>query len=278
MPISLFALVLLAAALHATWNALVKSADDKLLTTILVAGAAGLLAALALPFLPSPAPESWPFIAASVICETLYYVLLANAYRLADLSRVYPLMRGTAPLLVAGAGTVLIGETLSVTAWLGIVLVSLGIIGLAASSRGAGDARGVLVALGNALVIAAYTVIDGLGVRKSAAPVTYTLWIFVLPAIPLVGWALAARGAAFGRLIRARALVGLVGGIATLTAYGIALWAMTQAPVAMVAALRETSVLFATAISALILKEPVSRGRVALVCVIVAGAAVLRLA
>jgi drug/metabolite transporter (DMT)-like permease len=279
MPIHILALVLFAAALHATWNALVKSAGDKLLMTIMVASAAGVIAGLALLLLlPPPARASWPFLAASGIFETLYYVLLANAYRDSDMSRIYPLMRGTAPLLVALAGTLLIGETLSLAAWTGIGLICCGILGLAASPPGPADTKGLLFALANALVIASYTLIDGLGIRRSAAPIAYTMWVFLLPAIPLALWAVATRRADFGRLIAARAPVGVIGGLATLAAYGLALCAMTLAPIAIVAALRETSVLFGTAISALVLKEKVSGGRIALVCVVAAGAALLRLA
>jgi drug/metabolite transporter (DMT)-like permease len=278
MPVHILVLVLFAAALHATWNALVKGADDKLLTTVMVVGAAGLLAAVALPFLRPPAAASWPFIAASAICETIYYILLANAYRFGDMSRIYPLMRGTAPLLVAAGGTFLIGETLSPGAWLGIGLISFGIMGLARSSRVTGDTKGIAFALGNATVIASYTLIDGNGVRESGSILAYTMWTFVLPAIPLAAWALLMKRVAFGRLIAARAHIGLAGGVGTVVAYGLALWAMTLAPVALVAALRETSVLFATAISVFILKEKVSCGRIAFVCIVAAGAVALRLA
>lgn len=277
MPIHFLALVLFAASLHATWNAIVKGAEDKLLTTILVASMAGALAALALPFLQPPAAASWPFIAASFVCQILYYVLLANAYRFADMSRAYPLMRGTAPLLVATLSATIVGETLSATAWLGLGLISCGIIGLAASPRGGASLEGIGFALGNAMVIAAYTLIDGLGVRRSGAPLAYTMWVFLLPALPLAGWALATKKAAFGRFAVRHLRRGLIGGAATLTAYGLALWAMTMAPVAIVAALRETSILFATAISALVLKERVSPARWAIVCVIAAGVVVLRL-
>src|ERR1700744_4136680 len=135
MPISVFVLILIAAALHATWNSLVKSADDKVAATIIVAVAAGILAGLTLPFLPPPAKESWPLIAVSAVCETFYYALLANAYRRGEMSQIYPLMRGSAPLLVAVAGVVLIGEHLSVAGWVGIGLLSFGVIGLAAFPR-----------------------------------------------------------------------------------------------------------------------------------------------
>ena len=278
MPIRVFALILVAAALHATWNALVKSATDKVAATIMVATTAGVLAGLILPFLPPPARESWPFISISAVCETLYYVLLANTYRHGDMSRVYPLMRGSAPLLVAAAGVVLIGEPLSIFGWIGIAVVSFGVIGLAASPGKGSDKTGILFALGNAVVIAAYTLIDGLGVRRSMSPLAYTMWIFLLPAIPLAIWAASKKRGAFGRSILARLPTAVVGGIATMVSYGLALWAMTFVPVALVAALRETSILFAVAISALILKEKVGLGRIAMACFIALGAAILRLA
>ncbi len=277
MSISVLAIVLFAASLHATWNAIVKGAGDKLFATIMVAGMAGLLAALGLPFLARPDPASWPFLAASACLQTGYFVLLARIYHLADMSQAYPLMRGTAPLLVSMASAWVIGERISPTAWVGIAVICCGIIGLSASSR-QDNPRGRWLALGNAVVIAAYTLIDGLGVRRSAAPLSYTLWILVLSALPLVGWVLLTKRAAFGRYLARHLHQGAIGGFGTMASYGLALWAMTLAPVALVAALRETSILFATAISAFVLKEQLSHARIAMVCVIVAGTATLRLA
>jgi len=277
MSISVISVVVFAALLHATWNAIIKSAEDKLFSMILVTSTAGLLAALALPFLDQPAPASWPFLAASFFCQVGYFVLVAKAYRTADLSQAYPLMRGTAPLLVALTSRLFIGEGLSFTAWVGVFLIGSGIIGMS-TSPGRDGAKGVWLALGTAVIIAAYTLIDGLGVRRSGAPASYTMWIFVLTAVPLLSWAILTGKVPFLRYASGRMHQGLIGGIGTLASYGLALWAMTRAPVAMVAALRETSILFAIVISAFFLKEQVGRLRVIMASAIAAGAILMRLA
>jgi len=277
MTFPIIALMLSAAALNASWNALVKGADDKMFMTILLVGAAGVLGALLLPFMAGPARASWPFIAASALCSAGYYVVVANAYHTADLSLTFPLMRGTAPLLVALASRFVVGERLSAPAWVGVGLICCGIIGLAASSLGH-SAKGTGLALGNAVVIAAYTLIDGLGVRRSGAPVAYCLWIYLLASAPLAGWALSSRRAAFARYARERAGIAALGGVLSIATYATTLWAMTLAPVAVVAALRETSILFAVAISGLVLKERIGPRRIAMACAIAGGAMVLRLA
>lgn len=278
MPLSVFAFVLFAAALHAAWNAVVKRGSDKLLTTVLVTASAALIALAALPFLPAPAPASRPYIAASALFQIIYFVLVARAYRVADMSLAYPLMRGCAPLLVALASVIWIGEPLSPMAWLGLSAICAGVLSMAAGPRRSGAAEGITVALLNAVVIAAYTLIDGLGVRLSGAPAAYTLWIFLLTGLPLAAWAVLARGTAFGRYLRLNWRLGLVGGAGTLGSYGIALWAMTGAPVAVVAALRETAILFGAAIAALWFRERLGAARLAAIMLIAAGAAALRLA
>ena len=188
MTITVFGIVLFAAALHATWNALVKGGDDKILTTILVAGSGAFIAILFLPFLPAPAEPSWPFLAASTVLQIIYYVLIAQTYRIADMGEAYPLMRGTAPLLVAVVSVTFLDEPFAPLAWLGVLTICAGILGMAVGRR-AGRGKGVSLALLNAVVIACYTLIDGAGVRRSGAPAAYTLWIFLLTGAPLVLWA-----------------------------------------------------------------------------------------
>lgn len=278
MGMSLFVIVLFAAALHAGWNAVVKGGGDTLLTTVLVTACAALLAIAALPFLPAPAPASWPFIAASTVLQIGYYLLVARTYRLADMSLVYPLMRGSAPLLVALLSVVWIGEPLVPGQWFGIAVLCAGILSMAGAARRDMNGASALLPLVNAVVIAGYTLIDGVGVRRSAAPAAYTLWIFLLTGTVLTVWILVMRGTEFRDYIRRNWRLGLVGGVGTVGSYGIALWAMTIAPVAVVAALRETSILFGTAISAFILHERVGRARVIGVCIIALGAILLRLA
>lgn len=276
MSVAVFAIILLGAALHATWNAVVKGGGDKLLTTCMITSFASLIALAIVPFLELPARESWPFIGASVILQVLYFVLVASTYRIADMSQTYPIMRGTAPLLVAASSVFLLSESLPPFAWVGIAVISLGILSMAVAPS-AGQKKGLILALINAAVIASYTLIDGLGVRKSGAPAAYTLWIFLLTGIPLATWAIATRRHEFQRYLVRHWRPGIVGGVGTIASYGLALWAMTAAPIATVSALRETSILFGVVISALILKEHLTRVRIVAACIIAAGAMVLRL-
>ena len=276
MSLDVFAIIMLGAALHATWNAVVKGGDNKLLTTCMIASIASLIASTVIPFLELPAKESWPFIGASVILQVVYFVLVASTYRIADMSQTYPIMRGTAPLLVATASVGLLSESLSSFAWLGIAIICIGILSMAAAPS-IGQRKGMLLALVNAAVIAGYTLIDGVGVRKSGAPAAYTLWIFLLTGLALAVWAFAVRRREFCRYLARHWRPGVIGGFGTVVSYGLALWAMTAAPIATVSALRETSILFGMVISALVLKEQLTRRRIMAACFIAGGAMVLRL-
>lgn len=278
MPTEALLAVLIGAILHAGWNTTVKSGSDKRLNTTLVAGGAAAIAALLLPWLDAPATDSLPFLASSAGLQLLYFRLVAAAYQAGDMSHAYPLMRGTAPLLVAAASGVLLGETLSPTAWAGTLLVCGGVLTLTLA-RGAAGANRVAtwLSLCNAAVIAAYTLVDGIGVRLSGSAPAYTLWVFLLSGLPLVAGTLSRQPQAFRRHVAARWPVGLGGGICILASYGLALWAMTRAPVATVAALRESSILFGMLFAALVLKESIRWTRALSGVVIALGAAVLRL-
>ena len=278
MAPTVFLAVLLGAALHATWNAIVKGGSDKLMTTVLVVAASGVVALAAVPFLPLPAPASRPFLLASATVQLLYLALVAGAYAATDMSRAYPLMRGLAPALVAIAGVAFLGEHLGPLAWAGVAFVSTGVFAMTFAATGEPSRKGTLLALLNAAVIASYTLIDGVGVRRSGAPVAYATWLFLLNALPLVAWALLARRQAFLACARRDWRLGLVGGLGNLGSYGLALWAMTHAPVAAVAALRETSILFGLGIAAFFLHERVGPARLAAAVLILAGAASFRLA
>ncbi|HEY6105893.1 MAG TPA: DMT family transporter, partial [Anaeromyxobacteraceae bacterium] len=188
----------------------------------------------------------------------------------------YTLMRGTAPLITALGGW-LSGERLAVPQWLGVLLVSGGVaaMGTLGRRRGAATARATAWALGNAVVIAAYTLVDGRGVRLSGHAPSYTLWVFFLDVLPLLAWTLASRGREAARYAATRWRRGLVGGALMVTAYALVLWSMTRAPVAAVAALRETSVVFAAVIGARLLKEPFGGARLVAAAVVAAGAALL---
>jgi drug/metabolite transporter (DMT)-like permease len=273
--------VLFAALMHASWNALLKSGGDTFLKTALVAAGGALVGLLALPFLGPPAPASWPFIAASGAVQVVYYALLVETYRGGEMSHAYPLMRGSAPLLVAVAAGPLTGEHLGALQWLAVALICGGILGLYASARTSSSEaarRTTVFALLTACVIASYTIIDGAGVRRSGAPAAYTLWIFLLTGLGVLAWAAVRRGRELLPYARANPYVLLFGGVTTVGSYGIALWAMTLAPVAAIAALRETSILFATAIAALVLRERVGAARLSAVGLVACGALVMRLA
>jgi drug/metabolite transporter (DMT)-like permease len=276
MSLFVFLAVLAAAAVHAGWNALVKSAADKATTTVLVAAGSGLLGLVVAPFLPPPAPAAWPWLAASAVLQVVYFALMAGAYRLVDLTVAYPLMRGAAPVIVAIAGVGVFGEHPSTTGWIGVLMVGAGIGGLVFAGRGRGSLGGIALALLNALFIAGYTVTDGQGVRLSGSPIAYALWGAALAALPLVGWSLATRPAQIVAALKGRAAIGLLGGIASMVSYGVAVWAMTQAPVALVAALRETSIVFALILGRVVFRERLGWIHVAAVAVVVAGVALLR--
>jgi drug/metabolite transporter (DMT)-like permease len=277
MSVAVFSIILLAAAFHATWNAIVKGGADTVMTTALVAGSAAFISMAGAPFLPPPSRASWPFLAASTAFQIGYYVLIARTYRIADMSLAYPLMRGTAPLLVAIASVACLGQTLGPIAWIGVVVICGGIVSMVANLR-PGQGRGIFPALSNALVIAGYTLIDGNGARRSGAPVAYAFWLFLFSGAPFFAWVFWVRRTVFRTFVADHWRVGLAGGFGTVASYGLALWAMTRAPIAVVAALRETSILFGTAISAFVLKERVTRARIVGACIIAAGAVVLRLA
>lgn len=276
MSPGVLAAVLAAALVHAGWNVLVKGAADKLAMTLSVAIGAGLIAATLLPFLPLPAPASWPFLGASVLLQSIYYLLIARAYRIADMSLAYPLMRGAAPLVVALSGAAVFSETLAGGEWLAVGLISAGVLALALGAfRQPMAAKGVIAALCNAVVIAAYTLVDARGVRLSGAPIAYTLTLAVLTGLVTVAMALA--GGARPRFGGRTLALGLAGGAATTLSYGVALWAMTRAPVAPVAALRETSIIFALLLSRLAFGEKIGGRRIAAALLVVAGVVALRL-
>ena len=272
LPVALA--VLGAALLHALWNALVKSSADKQLDTYLVAAGSGLLALALLPFLAPPAEASWPWLAASAVVHILYFVFLAGAYRWGELSYVYPVMRGGGPMIVAATGMLVFGEFLRPSEWVGVLLVCAGILAFASGTH---DRRATLFALANAAVIGTYTLIDGAGARASGAPVSYTLWFFAANGAVITALGLAQRGTAVPAYFRRHWLRGAAGGACALGAYGIALWAMTRAPIALVAVLRETSVIFAAILGTVLLKEKMTRRRLAATGAVLAGLIALRL-
>ena len=270
--------VLSSALLHAGWNALVKAGSDKALDTALLNLVGGLLALPLLAAAGWPPAAAWPWLLASALVHVGYYALLTAAYRHGELSLTYPLMRGAAPLLVALASVAAFGERLSPLSWAGVLGVSLGVLVLGGLRPGRESGRAVTLALANAVVIAAYTIVDGHGVRASGNAVAYVAALFLLNALPFGALVLARRGwRPAWQYGRRRAPMAALGAAASLGAYGIALWAMTRAPVASVAALRETSVLFAALLATWQLQERFTPQRALGTAVILAGVAALRL-
>ena len=269
--------VLFGALLHASWNALVKSSTDKALDTALINLLASFLAVPLVMLVGWPPADAWPFIAASILIHIGYYVALSGAYEHGDLGLTYPLMRGTAPLLVALSASVTLGETLSPLSWVGVVAISAGVLTLGLGRHAFDAPKAVRFALVNALIIATYTVVDALGVRATGNAMQYVAALFLLDGWPFALIVFARRTWNVGPYIRKRWPIGLGGALASIGSYGVALWAMTQAPVATVAALRETSVLFAALLGTWFLKEVFTLRRAIGTGVIVAGVMALRL-
>jgi phosphonate utilization associated putative membrane protein len=270
------ALVLGAALLHASWNAIIKSSRDVMLDTALVAAGAGVLALPLSAFVPLPASASWPYLGASAVIHVAYFSTLVAAYRIGDLGHAYPLMRGTAPLLVALFGVALLDEHPGATMWLGIVLISAGILSLGLLQCGRAHRGATLWALANAAIIATYTLVDGAGVRLSGSPAGYVASLFWLQGLLFLAFVAFLRKRAALDYARRNWQRGLGGGLCLISAYGIVLWAMTQAPVAAVAALRETSVIFAALLGTIFLKERFGRQRLFAACAVVLGVIALR--
>ncbi len=271
--------VLFGALLHASWNVLVKRTPDKLLATAGVFIGSGAIAAVIVPWLPLPAIAAWPYLAASTIAEVLYAALLARAYHLGDLSHAYPLMRGTPPLLVAAGSVLLAHEPLAWWTGAGIALVCAGILSLVlAPANGSTAPQGpaTRTALINACVIASYTLIDGLGVRASGHPISYILWLFLLTGSAWLLWAVFAAGRARQQALLNDVSRVLTGGAFSLSSYGIALWAMTRAPIAAVAAVRETSIVFGVILGRAMLAERITPARALAVLLVMAGVYLIR--
>lgn len=277
LEFGVIALVLLAAALHASWNALAKAGGDRLVFIAVMHVAAGAIGLIGAPFVVFPDPASWPYLLTSILVHQVYFWGLIYAYEHGDLSQVYPIARGTAPLLVALGAWWLAAEALSPMEWAGIIVVSAGIMSLA-WRRGAwrdGELKAIGFALVTALTIAAYSVADGMGVRRAGSEIGYIIWLFVIDSMPVFFYALWRRR---GRIRASFAPVmkpGLIGGALAGLAYGIVIWAMSLGPMAHIIALRETSVVIAALIGTLLLKEPYGRQRVAAAAVVAGGAVLL---
>ncbi len=276
LPPKVVAVVLLAALLHAGWNVAVRAGSDRRRESMLMLGGGTLLALVLLPFLPLPPAAAWPYLIVTSVLNGVFFVLLAEAYAHGGVALAYPLMRGIAPMLTLLGGWLLLGQALPAIACIGIATICSGVVLLGRRRGDADEATAVRFALLNAVVIATYTLNDSVGVRIAQAPLAYTLWMYPLSAVPTVLWL--GRKTPLAWPSKREAVRGVAGAGASIGAYALVLWAFTQAPVAPVAALRETSILIGVVLARLLLGEqPGKRGWGAAAAIAV-GAALLRLA
>jgi drug/metabolite transporter (DMT)-like permease len=280
MTLFVFVVVLVAAVMHASWNALIKVRADRFASISLTALGMTFTALPVLPFVAFPAAEVWPWIIISLIVHIGYRLFLIRAYEVGDLAQTYPLARGTAPLITTLGGVVLVSEFPGMLALTGIVLLSAGTFLM--SLRGGaqlGRLNGAAVgyALVTSLFIAGYTLADGIGARLAETAVSYAAWLFACDGVCAMAIGLFYRGRRMLSTLAAEWKIGALTGFLSAAAYGIVMWAMTKAPIASVASLRETSILFAMAISVFVLGEKMTAWRSAAALSILAGVIALRL-
>ena len=279
MSLTVVLVVLGAAFCHAVWNVILKSRGDRLTGIAQMNILVGLLALPVLFFVDAPAAESWPYLAASVALHTGYKLFLVRAYGAGDMSQVYPIARGAAPLIVALATWILIGEILTANGYLGVAAICTGLIGLSVFGGGrlTENPRALLFALGTAGFIAAYSTVDGIGARLSGSAHGYAALLFVCDAVPIALIAVARRGGrTVLRPVSGNWLAAVASAALSLFAFWAVIWAMTVAPIATVAALRETSVIIGVILGALILREGSFIARIPAAICVAAGAVLLQ--
>jgi len=279
LPVSVLTAVLLAAVLHASWNAIAHAITDRLVGFALIGAVSTACGAGIVSAAPAPARASWPFLGASAVLHMGYNLLLMRSYRLGEFGQVYPLARGTSPWLVAIAATLFAGENLSGIRTLGILVVSLGLAALvfAGGMPTRAGLPAIVAALLTGVAIAAYTTLDGLGVRQAGTVAGYTGWLFLIdgPALPIA--AVATRRGRLWRELRPHLAAGVTGGVLSLSAYGLVLWAQTRGALAPIAALRETSVIIGAIIGAVLFQERFGRWRIAATVLVATGVILINL-
>ncbi|WGM20814.1 EamA family transporter [Paenarthrobacter sp. OM7] len=278
------AAVLLAAVLHSAWNALAKAIPDRLASSTMIALAYLVSGLVGAAVFGVPPQQSWPYVVASAALQTCYLILLTTSYKHGEFSQVYPLARGLAVLLVTGVATTFLAEKLSFWQLAGVAVVAGSLLSLAhtkhsATARAGRNRQGTFFAVLTGAAIAAYTVVDGVGVRVSGQPMAYVSWLFLLQGmvIPLICWRMASERRSFPRRVARYWKPGFIGGLVSMLAYGIVVCAQSLAPLALVSALRETSVLLAGVIGAVFFNEKFSRLRLVLTAIAVAGIAAIQL-
>ena len=273
-------LVLAAAVMHASWNALIKAGRDKVVMQCLVMFFAGVPCIPFLLFVPLPARASWPFLALSLAVHGVYYVTLINAYRYGALSQVYPIARGAAPLMIALGAWAFAGEAMSALEWAGVIVASAGIMSLAAPGKlpREEELKAIGFALATSITIALYSLADGIGVRRAGESMSYILWLLAIDAFPVTIVGLWLRRGRIVESFRPHMTLAIVGGLLSALGYGIVIWAMGRAPLAHVSALRETSVILAAVIGTALLGEPFGRRRILAAVLVAAGNGLLHLA
>lgn len=280
MTALVFIVVLFAAVLHASWNALLKSQADKpLAMTAVVLGHLPFgLAVMALT--PMPARESWPYLIAGAVLHIGYQMFLLFSYRIGDLTHVYPIARGVAPLIVAAVSVALLGATLTGSETFAIALIGVGILSLAfvRHTDGLRNPHAAATALVTGCFIAAYSLVDGSGARVSSSAFGYFAWLSVLNALVFAPVMMVWRPGTVRRAFTDGAHVAAIGGGASYLAYSLVVWAFTQAPIALVTALRETSIVFALLIGVIFLRERLNLVKLLSTMTTLGGAILLRLA
>ncbi|MFD8369223.1 EamA family transporter [Streptomyces sp. NPDC059688] len=267
------AAVLLAAVTHASWNAIAHRITDKLVGFTLISGGGVLIGLAVAPFVARPAAAAWPFLLASAVVHIAYYALLMTSFRLGDFGQAYPIARGSAPLVVTVLAAVFAHEMPSGWAAAGIAVSCLGLTGVSVwGLRGRRpDWAAIGAALATGLTIAAYTVLDGLGVRAAHSPLGYIAWLMAVQGVVIPAYTYARRRGDTVRLLRPHAGLGLLGSVLSVAAYALVLWAQTRAALAPVAALRESSIIVGAAIGAVFFKERFGAPRIAAAGLLVVG-------